>query len=82
MRTWRYIIGVVSLILGLALLVPAAALLNQGLHLVPTSWGIFDIQIGGREISNSFAKIVLGTVGVVLLCIGSVLIGKRSSGAK
>ena len=81
MRTWRYIIGVALLLLGLATLAPAAALLNQGTHLFPLSWGIFDIQIGGRKISDSSAEIILGIVGVVLLFTGSVLLGKRSGSA-
>ena len=81
MRTGRYIFGVASLLAGLALLVPAAVLLNLRLKIFPVSWGITDIQVGTIRLSDSLAECLFGVLGIVLLFFGSVLLGKRPGSA-
>jgi hypothetical protein len=67
------LLGGMGLLAGLMFLIPPAILLNERYQLFRTSWGIFDIQVAGVRVSNSAAGVILASIGIPLLVLGSVL---------
>jgi hypothetical protein len=82
MRTPLRILGAVFVTVGILLLAPAAVLANQRLHLIRTSWGIFDVEAGGAMLSDSAAAAIFGAAGIVLIALGAVLVQRRPESDK
>jgi len=65
------------MLIGAAAPIPAVVLSNQRLHLVRTSWAIFDTEISGTPVSDSTVIATSAFAGVFLLLLGAAIFRVR-----